>query len=157
MNIQDVADFLDLVKNPTKYEKVLQNLKEEQARLTAVIETVGKVSEINTLLKQAQDKEAKLEADYVNKRNAVEKQAEEDTVVIGQLKAKAKVEVEQSSKLAEDLADQAKEMSKLRSELSKREKALVTKEAILAATQESLDVMVKEYEEKLAKLRAVMV
>jgi len=156
MNIQDVADFLDLVKNPTKYEKVLQNLKEEQGRLTAVIETVGKVSEINTLLKQAQDKEIKLEADYVNKRNAVEKQAEEDAIVLGQLKAKTKAELEQAEKSAEELATQTKEAGRVRADLTKREKALVTKEAILAATQESLDVMVKEYEEKLAKLRSVM-
>jgi len=156
MNIQDVADFLDLVKNPTKYEKVLQNLKEEQARLTAVIETVGKVSEINTLLKQAQDKEAKLEADYETKRNAVEKQAEDDAVVIGQLKAKAKSELEQASKSVSELATQTKEVAIVRADLTKREKSLVIKEATLAATQESLDVMVKEYEEKLAKLRSVM-
>jgi len=157
MNIQDVADFLDLVKNPAKYEKALQNLKDEQGRLTAVIETVGKVSEINTLLKQAQDKEIKLEAEYKNKSNAVEKQAEEDVLVIGSMKAKLQAELDQSSKVAEDLANQTKEMAKLRSNLTKREKALATSEAITKATQESLDVMVKEYEEKIAKLRSVMV
>lgn len=29
MNIQDIADFLDLVKNPAKYERVLSNIKAE--------------------------------------------------------------------------------------------------------------------------------
>lgn len=157
MNIQDIADFIELVKNPAKYERFLQNIKDEQGRLNAAIETVGKASEITTLLKQAQDKETKLEADYVNKRNAVEKQAEDDAVVLGQLKAKAKAELEQAAKSAEELAVQTKEAASVRADLTKREKALVTKEATLAATQESLDVMVKEYDEKLTKLRAVMV
>jgi len=31
MNIQDIADFIDLVKNPAKYEKILKNLQDEQA------------------------------------------------------------------------------------------------------------------------------
>lgn len=156
MNIQDISDFIDLVKNPAKYEKVLQNLKDEQARLTAVIETVGKVSEINTLLKEAQNKEAKLLAEYKNKSDAVEKQAEDDAVVIGQMKAKAKEELEQISKSVEEIAVQTKEIKKKRAELSEREKDLVLKESSIQVSQETLDTLIKEYEEKVAKLRAVM-
>ena len=42
MNIQDIVDFIDLVKNPEKYERILQNLVDERARLDAAIATVGK-------------------------------------------------------------------------------------------------------------------
>jgi len=37
MNIQDIANFIDLVNNPEKYNRVLKNLQDEQARLTAVL------------------------------------------------------------------------------------------------------------------------
>lgn len=156
MNIQDVADFLDLVKNPEKYDRVLKNLVDEQARLKAVIETVGKVSDINTLLKQAQDKEAKLEAAYKVKAEQVEKQAEEDVVTIGKLKAKLQKDLEQSTKAAEDLAVQVKDVATVRADLAKREKALVLKENALADSKITVDNLVAEYNEKVAKLRSVM-
>ena len=49
MNIQDIADFIDLIKNPDKYDKLLKDLVDEQERLKAVIETVGKVEEIESI------------------------------------------------------------------------------------------------------------
>ena len=52
MNIQDVADFIDLVKNPAKFERHLKQLVDEQDRLKAVIETVGKVEEIESIKTQ---------------------------------------------------------------------------------------------------------
>lgn len=156
MNIQDIADFIDLVKNPAKYERVLQNLKEEQGRLTAVIETVGKVSEIDSILKQTQTKEARLEANYTTKLAAIEKQSVEDAATYSKLKATVRAELEQLNKQAEELANKNKEQVKLAADLTKREKALVGKETTLASTQEGLNVLVKEYEDKVNKLRAVM-
>ena len=52
MNIQDIADFIDLVKNPDKYDKLLKDLVDEQERLTAVIKTVGDVAEIESIKTQ---------------------------------------------------------------------------------------------------------
>jgi chromosome segregation ATPase len=156
MNIQDIADFLDLVKNPNKYEKALQNLKDEQARLTAVIETVGKVVEIDKLLKQAREKESKLEAKYDDMFKVVEKKAKETAASASDLQAKIKKDQEQAAKVTGDLALKAKEMDTLRSELTKREKELVSKEVAAKNAQDTLDALILEYEAKVAKLRAVM-
>ena len=52
MNIQDIADFIDLIKNPDKYDKLLKDLVDEQERLTAVIKTVGDVAEIESIKTQ---------------------------------------------------------------------------------------------------------
>ena len=52
MNIQDIVDFIDLVKNPEKYERILKNLVDERARLDAAIATVGKASELDKLRKR---------------------------------------------------------------------------------------------------------
>ena len=65
MNIQDIADFLDLVKNPVKYEERLQALKDEQGRLNAVIETVGKASELDKLRKEVEKEREQLQADFL--------------------------------------------------------------------------------------------
>ena len=62
MNLQDIANFIDLVNNPAKYNQVLQNLQDEQGRLNAAIETVGKASELDKLRKQVEKERADLEA-----------------------------------------------------------------------------------------------
>jgi hypothetical protein len=42
MNFQDLTEFMDLVKNPTKYDKYLNELKDARDQLTAAAELVGK-------------------------------------------------------------------------------------------------------------------
>ena len=69
MNIQSISEFLDLVKNPDKYAKFLEEIKAEQDRLNAVIETVGKASELDQLRKQL-DKERALFQQKVEQSDA---------------------------------------------------------------------------------------
>ena len=76
MNIQDIADFIDLIKNPDKYDKLLKDLVDEQERLTAVIKTVGDVTEIESIKTQIKldEKQAILD------REAILKKIEQDRV-----------------------------------------------------------------------------
>ena len=69
MNIQSISEFLDIVKNPDKYAKFLEEIKAEQDRLNAVIETVGKASELDQLRKQL-DKERALFQQKVEQSDA---------------------------------------------------------------------------------------
>ena len=84
MNIQDISDFIDLVKNPAKYERVLQNIKDEQERLNAVIATVGKASELDKLRKEVEKERAEK---WLN--NALPSQAVKELKVQGKVPAKA--------------------------------------------------------------------
>jgi chromosome segregation ATPase len=156
MNIQDISDFIDLVKNPTKYEAVLQNLKEEQGRLNASIETIGKASELDKLRKAVEKQRDALESTYLDKLNKLdEAHASRMTILEGQLTTVAKQQAD-----AKDALNSANEQLKVNAEITKslsnRESDLRKKEDTIATLQSDLSVRVSEYDEKLAKLRSVM-
>lgn len=156
MNIQDIADFIDLVKNPAKYDKALKNLQEEQERLITVIETVGKASELSSMREAlVKDKErfekacVKKEAEFVKQQTqqeaAIKKQQEEVSEQLAQaqrMKAEAELAVEKSSQIV--------------SQYSAREKAIRLQEEQVKQMQDEVAVKQRELDERLTKLRSVM-
>jgi len=156
MNLQDIANFIDLVNNPAKYAQVLKNLQDEQGRLNAAIETVGKASELDTLRKQVEkereenkvtletkvkDAEMRLELKLKVAADA-QKAADEAQAVAKQLM----VEAQQKEKQAKDLA----------ASFDGRDKTLRQQEDFVKKQREELQALVTEYNDKVAKLRAVM-
>lgn len=157
MNIQDISDFIDLVKNPDKYEKVLQNLKEEQGRLNASIETIGKASELDKLRKAVEKQRDALESIYTEKLNKADAEhAAKLATLEGQLATVAKQQT-----AARDALNSANEQAKINDEatkaLAKRERELRKSEEIVTNLKSDLAIRVSEYDEKLEKLRAVMI
>jgi len=157
MNIQDVAEFLDLVKNPEKYESMLARLVEEQERLKAVIETVGLVSEIEQIhadmLKAEQVALAsfsKKEADQEAKRvsDSAKYDAKYSLLLQDQQTYAALVE-EQKVTLAD-----TKLANKNVKQLEKESEA---KLQLINEQQVVVEALRSEYEEKIAKLKSVMV
>ena len=157
MNIQDVADFISLVKDPAKFESYLTQLVEEQNRLKAVIETVGQVEEIEAI-KIAIKKQALLaeqqQADILSKIQQDRlKESTAATVALAETKAtqeKYRVllqELQQTQQETKDLNAQAK---KQQADLQKKQKELQDK---LVA----VDAIKVEYEDRVAKLKSVMV
>ena len=157
MNIQDVADFISLVKDPAKFESYLTQLVEEQNRLKAVIETVGQVEEIEAI-KIAIKKQAILaeqqQADILSKIQQDRlKESTAATVALAETKAtqeKYRVllqELQQTQQETKDLNAQAK---KQQADLQKKQKELQDK---LVA----VDALKVEYDDRVAKLKSVMV
>ena len=157
MNIQDVADFISLVKDPAKFESYLTQLVEEQNRLKAVIETVGQVEEIEAI-KIAIKKQALLaeqqQADILSKIQQDRlKESTAATVALAETKAtqeKYRVllqELQQTQQETKDLNAQAK---KQQADLQKKQKELQDK---LVA----VDALKVEYDDRVAKLKSVMV
>lgn len=159
MNINDVSEFLTLVQNPEKYEKYVQELKEEKQRLDASVATVIEVSSLEQYKKELAAREqhvTTLETVY-NEKVAQENekllakeeelnQATQDLMGVERTVSIAKAEVEQQQK---DL--DARESAL---ELAKQEFA-----KFVTATQEkqkTLDAKIAEYNERTEKLKAVM-
>ena len=157
MNIQDIADFIDLVKNPAKYEKVLQNLKDEQARLNAVIATVGKVSEIEKIRKELDTKEANQDSEYKAKKEALEATYVSKINKVEKLQVKLEADVKKVVDMETAAASKEQAAKDLAASFNGREKAISAKEKELQERQTYLDSLVTEYVEKVEKLRAVMV
>lgn len=157
MNIQDVAEFLDLVKNPEKYEALLERLVNEQMRLKAVIETVGEVSEISQIKEDMIKAEQKADSEYISRMTMLNAQQDQD-ILAHQVKmaAVAKEQQQYEVLVAEQKALVAE--TKVSHKLSKQlEKDSINKAADLESKLVAVSTLQQEYEEKVAKLRSVMV
>ena len=156
MNIQDISDFLDLVKNPDKYAKALQDLKDEQERLNEVVATVGKASELDKLRKAVDKQKQSLEADFQNRVVTFEQQC----VVTQKSLEKQKQEVAEQKDVAIKAEQEAVAIKTraeaLASSFAGREKILRKAEEDVAQRAKEVSAMQVEYNEKLAKLRSVM-
>ena len=156
MNFQDISDFLDLVKNPAKADELLAGIKKQTEQLNASIETVGKASEIEKLRRQAEKAlaTAQTKADNIleeataaaaKQKQAVDEQAESVRLKEEQLAAKTQ---EVNVKLETAKAVEA--------DTAQREKSLRSREDQYQKDAVKLSELIKEYEEKVAKLRSVM-
>lgn len=156
MNIQDIADFLDLVKNPAKYERVLSNIKAEQDRLNAVIETVGKASELDKLRKEVELKSNTLTAEYNKKVEDLEKSYVRKTKKAESLASDLEQKLVQAAKELEVAVNKQRAAEDLANSFAGRDKKLKEQEELVANLREELKASVSEYNDKLSKLRSVM-
>ena len=157
MNIQDIADFIDLVKNPDKYDKLLKDLVDEQERLTAVIKTVGDVTEIESIKTQIKldEKQAILDREAILKK--IEQDRVKENVATTVLQADLQATRTKYQTLYQDLQEKEAETKELNQLAKKREKDLVRKQAELQEKLANVEALKLELEDRLAKLKAVMV
>lgn len=156
MNIQDVADFLDLVKNPDKYEARLKAIKEEQERLNTVIATVGKASELDKLRKEVEKERDQLQEDFVKATRERDAYVEREVEVLTKKKIEYTEAISKATELAASAELKLQEANALIKSHDGREKKLKQGEDGLAVRQKQLDALIAEYNEKVAKLRSVM-
>ena len=156
MNIQDIADFIDLVKNPVKYEKALQNIKEEQQRLKAVVETVGKASELESLRKEVLAKQTKQEEEFKSKTEANEKKLLAKLKSLEATQVKAQEELDKAQKAQAEAQLKQISADELQASFGGRDKQIRKQEEELAQRLAAIQAKELELEERLTKLRAVM-
>jgi len=157
MNIQDIADFIDLIKNPDKYDKLLKDLVDEQERLTAVIKTVGDVAEIESIKTQIKldEKQAILDREAILTK--IEQDRVKENVATTVLQADLQATRTKYQTLYQDLQEKEAETKELNKLAKKREKDLVSKQAELQEKLTNVEALKLELEDRLAKLKAVMV
>jgi chromosome segregation ATPase len=156
MNIQDIADFIDLVKNPVKYENALKRLQEENERLHKAIETVGKASELDNLRKDVEKERAQFEQSYKDKVEQAQKQLEQESLIFRSRQEQLVKAQSVADAAISDAHIKMKEAQALADSFAGRDKELRLKEQAAAANQEKLQALMKEYDEKVTKLRSVM-
>lgn len=156
MNLQDIANFIDLVNNPAKYNQVLQNLQDEQGRLNAAIETVGKASELDKLRKQVEKERADLEATLQKKIKEAEVRLNSKLQIAAEAQKSAD-ELQATSKALLTEAQQKEIKAKeLADSFAGRDKELKNQEAFVKDQRAELAGLITEYNDKVSKLRAVM-
>ena len=157
MNIQDIADFIDLIKNPDKYDKLLKDLVDEQERLTAVIKTVGDVTEIESIKTQIKLDEKQAILDREALLTKIEQDRVKENVATTVLQADLQATRTKYQTLYQDLQEKEAETKELNKLAKKREKDLVSKQAELQEKLTNVEALKLELEDRLAKLKAVMV
>ncbi len=153
----EATALLELIANPDKYKQMLAELDARKAALDAAIATVGTIDEINDLkakaekqLKKANDEAIKVLEDASKKADSLVSTAQKAAEEALAQKASVQAREAQAAALAreakfqlEDLAAKHKELDKKLAKVSEYEKSLSDKEL--------------ELNDRLAKLRSVMV
>jgi len=156
MNIQDIADFIDLVKNPEKYERILKNLVDERARLDAAIATVGKASELDKLRKELEkDREEFKQKVAESESLRQEEVAAEIATIVAKKEDAAKLH-DKATALLQEAEAKILQAENISQSFASREKNIRKQEEALIEEKNKLGEMVLEYNEKLNKLRSVM-
>lgn len=156
MDLNSVGQFLDLIQDPEKYAAALQRMKDEQARITKAIETVGKVAEIESM-----HEAATLALEDASKK-ADEILAEVERVAAGkraelQIQAQELAEKDESVTIALAAArDELKAAKAKTKELADREKQITVREADIVARTGYLDQSIADFNAKAEKLRAAI-
>lgn len=156
MNLQDIADFIDLVKNTAKYERVLNNIKEEQDRLNAVIATVGKASELEKLRKEVEKERVDLVAQFEKDTAERDAYVTKEVALLADKKRVLDEALGNVAKATSEASDRIATANNLMTSVTEREQALKKGEATLTQRQKQLDALISEYNEKITKLRSVM-
>lgn len=157
MNMQDIADFLDLIKNPEKYDAAMKTMQDEQKRLNASIATVGVAGEINKIRKDIENRSNKLDGIYEQKVATVEAEQKKWLDKIALTDALSKQELDRNKLAAKDLAEKEAAYKTKLQEITTREQLLVNLESVAMEKEQKLNAMLAEYDEKIAKLKSVMV
>ena len=155
MNIQDVAEFLDLAKNPDKYTALLKSLVDEQERLNAVAETVVKVSAFDKEKKKFESEKNKIEKQLQASLEELEKTKQEDAAKVASLLQVNQTIKEENEVLNKQLKDKLAELDMKEVEYNKRISELSRKEINLEAAIQSTEDTRAQLEDKLAAIRSL--
>jgi hypothetical protein len=156
MNIQDIADFIDLVKNPAKYEAAITRIQEQTNSMLAAVELVGKANDLDALRKKVEKQAAKLEADFSQRVVDLEASYKTRAALIQEQQVRAEAVAVDASKSLQAATEKEQQTIALQNSFAGRENALKKKELDIAAESDRLSALMTEYEEKVAKLRSVM-
>ena len=156
MDFQSIVTFLDLVQNPDKFAKALQQLQDEQARLNAVIETVGKASELDSLRKKLDKDRTKFEKTQADRLEALASREIEFEVRKEQLEKDLLEKIGITDKALVDTEVKVNEAQQTVRSYVEREKAIRAEEASIKVQRAELEQKQREIDEKLSKLRSVL-
>jgi len=156
MNIQDISDFLDLVKNPDKYNKFVEDIKAEQARLKAAVETVAKASELDKLIKEYNKKTAAFEKSVFDKQKEIDDIATRNQQALLARQAVAEQAQINAQAVLQEASTKAEQATKLAESFAGREKELRKQETFVEEQKKVLASQIAEYEEMLTKIRSVL-
>lgn len=155
MNFTDIANFIDLVKNPDKYDAALKQLAEREKAVKEMISIAGKANEIPKLHELAELKLSKAEEeakDVVVKAKAAAEKVLADARVVEQAAIDKKSAAETAFSQAASAKREADQISsdfyQKTIQLDKRIEAQLKKEVEFSKQQQELN-------DKLAKLRNI--
>lgn len=155
MNFTDIANFIDLVKNPDKYDAALKQLAEREKAVKEMISIAGKANEIPKLHELAELKLSKAEEeakDVVAKAKAAAEKVLADARVVEQAAIDKKSAAETAFSQAASAKREADQISsdfyQKTIQLDKRIEAQLKKEVEFSKQQQELN-------DKLAKLRNI--
>ena len=156
MDIQSIVDFMDLVKNPKKYEVYVSALEERQAKLTETIENVAKATELDNLIYQNKVAREELEKSYSKKEEELAKAKETQTTEHQRRMTNIEKDSTETKKLLADSKEKFDAAQQTEVETQTKLKAVMDRESKVATKEVELDNLIADYKSKIAKFKELM-
>lgn len=156
MDFKVISDFLDLVRNPDKYEAALKAIQSKEDSLKATIKNIDSLNKIDVMEKKAA---AMIDAARVEAEK-IKAEAQSQVVVMKANVSKEYDAAHALMKKAQELEQRSKEL--IAETTAKQKEQLAAEKAIAkglnenAAKEAVLTAKEVEINERLAKLRQVM-
>lgn len=156
MNLEHIAQFIELVSNPTLYSEKLKELASREEAIKSAMDFSGSVSELEKLkakyeklISKAETALASAEEKATAIVDAASKAANEQSLLLAQKLADVDIKSGQIDTLAANAAQQLLEVNTSKKDLRVKEESLQAWELRVIEKEKELD-------ERLAKLRSVM-
>ncbi len=154
--LDSLAEVIDLLKNPAKYDAKMNELREEVGRYHAAIESVVQLESVNEYTQNIREKSAQVDKLLADTQETTTRLIAEAKAEAEKLKAEAKAKKEIVSAKEKQVAEKLAKLEQDQAELSKAQAKSVEVAAALQSKAIALDVLAKELDERKAKLLAAL-
>ena len=159
MKHQGLIDFfavLDLLKDPAKYEQKINSLKQEIDTYTKVVESVVELSKVNEYTLSIQDREEKSKQLLAEAKTKATELVAKATKSLEQKEAQLSSELQKVSEKHSALVEKEKQLEALEKEQKAVQKELDLQKTAYDKKHQEVQALKADFEEKLAKLKAII-
>lgn len=156
MNFEDIKAFIDLVKNPAKYDNVLDQFIEREARWTALVEAHTEISKVNKYVADKQKEADAVVAKAKETADAAELEAAKLKALAKEMLEKAEADRAEAQKTEAESKATRKVVKALEKELTDEKAKLADESAQLVKQREIVQTLQVELQAKLDKFKELV-
>lgn len=150
-------DVLAVINNPDAYEQKVKELKEQTEKYRVVVESVVELAKVNDYTMSIRDREEKSKEVLMNAENTAKKIIDTATIQTQGLLDEKKTELKKVKEQLSSLKAKELALQGLQEEVNKKQHQLSIVERTLADRENLLLQREKEINDRLNKLKSVMV
>lgn len=159
-NIKGLDSFFDvlaMINNPNAYEQKIKELKEQTDKYRVVVEAVVELAKVNDYTMSIRDREEKSKELLVNAENTAKKIIDTATIQAQNILDEKRVELKKVKEQLSSLKTKELALQGLQEEINKKQHQLSIVERTLTDRENLILQKEKEINDRLNKLKSIMI